>query len=105
MKKVVDTVVLNVPVSRTVVTEDSGSKSWRSVPDGHKQGTVELLIDIEALAAVLGRKALKNKSGKASMGVGLIQARVIPGSITRHAEKEVHQYEGKTGPARHFSGR
>lgn len=88
MKKVVDTVVLNIPVTRTQVTEhENGSKSWLSVPDGHKQGTIELLIDIEALAAVLGRKALGNKSGKAGMASGRIQARVIPGSVTRHAQK------------------
>ncbi len=44
-------------------TETSHTMSW--VADGFRTGTVQILVDIDRLAALYGERALSNKSRRA----------------------------------------
>lgn len=50
---------------------------FTTVPDGRERVTVELWIDVERLARALGGQAAVNKSGRAKIWAGLIEARVV----------------------------
>lgn len=46
-------------------------------PDGHELGDIELTIDLESVARLLGRKAMRNSRGKSTVMDGKIVARVV----------------------------
>lgn len=65
-------------IGRRADTHDANGKvnGWRTVPDGYELGDIELVIDMDALMRVMGDKALRNTTGKATIASGLIKARV-----------------------------
>lgn len=64
-------------VGKKVETHHEGRvNGWTTVPDGYELADVELSIDLEEVARRLGVKAMKNKSGRASMMWGLVSVKV-----------------------------
>lgn len=53
------------------------SRSWDHPQIGIERGEVEIFVDIEALASLLGHRALKSKSGKSLLHGGIVTVRVI----------------------------
>lgn len=49
---------------------------WTTKPDGYELGDIELVIDVDQLARVLGAKAMKNTGGRSSIAWGLVVAKV-----------------------------
>jgi hypothetical protein len=50
---------------------------WHTVPDGRETAEIEIVIDKEALANWLGRKAMANRSGRSHTMNGIIKARAV----------------------------
>lgn len=55
----------------------AGPGNFRTIPDGHEIGDIELTIDLDLIARELGEKAMHNKTGRAVKFSGLIVARVV----------------------------
>jgi hypothetical protein len=60
----------------------------RQIPDGTRTATVELHIDVDALIAELGRKALRAKGRKAREVGGLVEVVVVRGTERHTPEAE-----------------
>lgn len=74
-------------VSIAARRHDPAISKWGTVPDGYKSGVVELTIDIDKLAKLLGQKALGSSGGRSQMAKGCIKAVV---------HSVVHTREGQT---------
>lgn len=84
MKTRVHSARITIDVHRTeTIKHDNGSQSWRSVPDGTKSAIVDLWIDAESLLLDLAARALRNKSGRAHLAGGDIEAIVNGGTVER----------------------
>lgn len=79
--------IAETAVTKRVTTNEGQTISW--YPDGTKQGHVTLSIDLDYLLAILGDRALHSKAGKAQLASGAIVAKVTPGSITRHPNRNI----------------
>lgn len=62
---------------RAPIDTSKGSIGYGTVPDGCEEADINLTIDLDAIAARLGLKAMKNKTGKAKMMNGLIVAQAV----------------------------
>lgn len=83
MRTKVHTCRVQVDVQKYIRTEHpGGAVSLRPQPDGTKAATVELWIDLASLTLDLGARALRNKSGKAKLSGGDIEA-VVVGTVER----------------------
>lgn len=84
MKKVISRTSTTVPLKRRVEVQTATSRGVSWVPDGHRSGDVEVLIDIERLVALYGPDALKNKSGRARGMNGCVEIVAVRGSVKDH---------------------
>lgn len=61
-----------VAIRERRVTDDGRGFAWPQV--GTRSGRVQIAVDIEALSKLLGRRALKNRNGRATLADGAIVA-------------------------------
>ena len=79
-KQTVRTASLTIPRYRTERTETPSPYGGvnvtfnHRVPNGTRQGTIELRIDVDALFLMLGQKALKSKGKRARGLAGCVEA-------------------------------
>lgn len=57
--------------------ETDGGRGMKTVPDGHELADVEISVDVDALARRLGVKAMRNKTGRATISWGLVKVKVV----------------------------
>jgi hypothetical protein len=62
---------------RRVHTKTDTSETWSSVPDGYEVGDVELTIDLDKIARIVGPHTLGNKTGRSTGYHGAIRGRVV----------------------------
>lgn len=64
---------LRRPLSRKVET----GTGFHTVPDGEEMADIEITIDVEKLARRLGVRAMKNKTGRATIAWGLVRVKAL----------------------------
>lgn len=84
MKKLIARVSTKCPLTRRVEVQTATSRAVSWVPDGHRAGDVEVLIDVDRLVALYGPDALKNKGGRARGMNGCVEIMAVRGSVKDH---------------------
>ena len=60
-------------ITKMVRHDHATGHTIRSEPDGYETADIEVIVDLEAIANVLGRKAMKNRNSRASSLHGLVK--------------------------------
>lgn len=83
MRQVLGRKKVAVAVTRWVGEDlHGGGRVGRSVPDGEKIATVELVVDVDALLEDLGPRAIRSRGKRSRDAGGAVEVRVV-GQIER----------------------
>jgi len=61
-------------IGKRVDTTSNGGTGFTTVPDGYEDADIELVVDVEKLARLLGERAMKNKTNRSSIAWGFVKA-------------------------------